>query len=253
MTVADLVTRCLQDLKVLQAGETADADNAELGRVTLNDWIDALATDNLTFYTITRTTWALTPNVASYTIGTGATISVPRPVNPQMIAQVGYVYSALETLVPLLTDAEYQAILYKTTTALLPTAFYYNPTYGASGYGTLFPLPIPTGAPTGVIYTPLPVSEYTATTTVIGIPPGYRRFYRTNLAVELASAFDATVSPELQRAAMESRTAVRKANQRINEMSCGEAARLFSGTGTDNIYADLIGSWGGSSGTGWTQ
>lgn len=242
MTLLELVTRALFDLKVLQSGEVPDAADAELARVTINDWIDGLSTEGLTIYTITRATWTLVSGTASYTIGNGATINVDRPNGPADVENIGYINTALtpnmETLLgPVLTEDQYAAIPAKTLQTVFPAAFYYNPTFGVTGFGTLRPFPIPTSSVlTGVIYVPTAVDEFAAITDTVSQPPGYRRFFRTNLAVELATAFDAEVTAELKAAAVESKRNIKVANIRLADLSCGDAGDLFGGSGPSNIY-----------------
>lgn len=253
MTVEDLLTRCLIDLKVYQSGEVLTADDAALGLSTLNDWIDGLGADSSCVFTVARQTWTLT-SALTYTVGLGATVNITRPVNPQAIAAIGFQDTSLsptfERLVGLLTSEEYSAIPQKTTTSLYPGSYYYNPTFGATGFGTLSPFPIPTSSTLqGVIYVASPVAEFAAISTPIYVPPGYRRFFKTNLSKELAGAFDATVTPQLQEAAVESAAMVRRANERLTEMSCGLAGALFGGRYSD-IHTDFN---TGGTGSGWTQ
>jgi hypothetical protein len=59
VTVQELITASLQDLRVIQTGQVASADDTALGLSRLNDWINALATEDLTVYTVLRTTWTL--------------------------------------------------------------------------------------------------------------------------------------------------------------------------------------------------
>ena len=91
----------------------------------------------------------------------------------------------------------------------------------------------------GVIYTPVPVEEFTSLSATISLPPGYRRFLRTGLAKELASAFDSPLTADLQQAAMESKADIKRANQRLSDLSSGVAGLLFGGSGPHyNIYSD---------------
>ena len=89
MTVSQLITAALQDLRVLQVGETASANDAAYGLDRLNDWIDSLATEGLTVYSRARTLWTISA-ATSYTIGTGATINCARPTGPLAIDNVGF-------------------------------------------------------------------------------------------------------------------------------------------------------------------
>ncbi len=83
------------------------------------------------------------------------------------------------------------------------------------------------------------MSEFSAISETIALPPGYRRFLRTGLARELSSAFDAALTQEMQIAAIESKADVKRANMRLSDMSSGVAGILFGGAGPHyNIYSD---------------
>jgi len=89
MTVQELITASLQDLRIIQTGETPSSNDSAFALSRLNDWINSLATEDLTVYTITRKTWTLS-SAASYTIGKGATIDVARPTGPMAISNIGF-------------------------------------------------------------------------------------------------------------------------------------------------------------------
>ena len=243
MTVQDLITASLQDLRVIQTGAVVSADDAALGLSRLNDWINALATEDLTVYTILRTTWTLS-TAASYTIGAGATVNVARPTGPMAIADIGFQDTSVSptieySLGPVLTVDAFANIAQKALTSEYPQNWYYDPSY-TGGFGTLSPYPVPTSSTLeGVIYTQSPVAEFDAITDTIALPPGYRRFLRTGLALELSSAFDAGLSPALQLAAMESKADIKRANMRLRDLGCGTAGVLFGRAGNIyNIYSD---------------
>ena len=243
MTVQELITASLQDLRVIQTGEVASADDTALGLSRLNDWINSLATEDLTVYSVLRTTWTLS-TAASYTIGDGATVNVARPTGPMAIDSIGFQDTSVSptmeyALGPVLTVDAYAAIAQKDLTSVFPQNWYYDPTY-TSGFGTLYPYPVPTSSTLeGVIYTQSPVAEFAALTDTVALPPGYRRFLRTGLSMELSSAFDAGLTPALQLAAMESKSDVKRANMRLRDLGCGTAGVLFGAAGNIyNIYSD---------------
>ena len=234
MTVEELITASLQELGILGPTDVPSADDAATGFNRLNDWIDALKTEGLTVYTVTRTTWTIT-GASSYTVGTGGAINIDRPVNADAIEDIGYQNTAVSPLLELtfggaLDQHAYEALPYKTQTAVYPTSFYYNPTYPL---GTLTPWPVPTATTLqGVIYAPTPVSEFAALSTAVGLPPGYRRFLRTNLALELAPVFGITpVSLELQDAARQSKGAIKRINERLTDL-------ITTGAGWYDIVTD---------------
>ena len=243
MTVQQLITASLQDLRVIQTGETASSEDSSFALERLNDWINGLATENLTVYTITRTIWTLS-TAASYTIGTGGAVDVARPTGPLSIENIGFQDTSVSptmeyNLGPVLTEDGYAAIAQKALTSVYPQNWYYKPTF-AAGLGVLIPNPIPTSATLqGVIYTHTPVSEFSALSETIALPPGYRRFLRLGLAKELSSAFDAGLTPELQVSANQAKSDIKRANMRLSDLSSGVSGVLFGGAGPHyNIYSD---------------
>lgn len=236
MTVLDVVTRAMFDLGVLQEGEVPTPDQATECLNALNEWIDGLTPDTLTVYTVTRSTWTIT-TATSYTVGTGGAVNIARPNSPNDIEHIGYVDNnfspAQESLLTLLSDDEYASIPQKTLTSALPTSWYYNPTYPL---GTLHPFPVPSSSNLlGVIYTRTAVTEFSALTDTVSLPPGYRRFFRSNLALEISPIFNAQPTPALVQMAQESAQRIRTANVRPSELS-SDAAALFHAWPWYNIY-----------------
>ena len=240
MTYAVLITRALQDLQVTD-GTTADPNDVALALDRLNDWIDALALEGLTIPSISRVTWTIGSGTTSYTVGSGSTVNVSKPVSPQAISNLGYADTSLTTPQEILfgrvlTEAEYQGIPQKTYQATYPTSFYYDPTTGTTG--TLKPFPIPTSATlTGVIYTPSLLSEVALGDTV-SLPRGYRRYFRSNLTVELAAAFDKPVPAVIAKIATDSAIRVKAANVRPTDLQLDAAVPGLAASGIYNILTD---------------
>ena len=223
-TIGDVITASLQDLGLVSASESPSADDSALALSRVNDWIDGLATQNLTVYTNARTTWTITSGKTSYTVGTGGDVPCTRPIAPTDILNIGYQDTSVSPVQEYLlgrplTEDGYAALTPKSLTATYPQYWYYNPTF-ASSLGTLTPWPVPTSSTLqGVIYTPVPVTEFTGLTDTILLPPGYRRYYRTSLALELAPSFSVVPSPGLQQIANEAATEVKRSNQRLMDLS----------------------------------
>jgi hypothetical protein len=239
VTVHELITAALQDLQELESGETANADDAATGLARLNDWIDSNANENLLVYTLTRTSWAL-GSAPFYTVGLQGTLNMQRPASPSDISSIGYYDTSLSTpyqdvQVSLYTDLEYQAIAQKALTSTYPQAFHYNATFGTDGWGTLTPWPIPTSTSLrGFLYTKTVVEEFADITDEILLPKGYRRFFRTNLAIELASAFGLPVPEQVAKAARETGITIKSKNVRTEEMASPFDAQQY------DINSDVI-------------
>jgi hypothetical protein len=211
---------------MVAAGDTPDPNDMAMGFIRLNDLIDDLKNDNLLIYTVSRTTWTLVSGTASYTIGSGATVNVLRPVSVQQISNIGYIDTSVSPVLErtfggCLTEQEYQSVPQKAfTAASYPTAWYYDPTFGTTGYGTLRPFPIPTlSTLQGVIYSGVPVDEFGAQTDTILVPPGYRRLFRNLLTMEIASACEKPVPPAVMAAVEASMRRIKTSNLRMSDLS----------------------------------
>src|SRR3954470_16629130 len=218
LTYRDLIERALQDIQVIAGGDTASADDAQLGLDRLNDWIDALVLEGLTIPAIVRQTWTLVSGTVSYAVGTASTVAIDRPLSPQAIENIGYIDTSVTPLTEILfgrvlTLAEYEQIPQKALTAAAPTGWYYDPTTGTTG--ALKPFPIPNVSTLqGVIYAPGTLAEVALSDTV-SLPRGYRRFFRSNLTVEIAAAFEKPVPPAIQMIADESKSRIKTNNVRM--------------------------------------
>jgi len=216
MTTRDLIAASLKRIGVLDAAEApSPADQAD-ALLRLNDLIDGWATERLTIYTQTRTTWNLVASQASYTVGIGGDVNIARPVFIENLRfQDTTQTPALEMYLAPLTDDAYAAIPQKGLTATYPTSYYYNPTYP---FGTVTFWMIPNVSYLqGVIYAATAVTELGLNDT-IALPPGYRRFLRDSLAVEIAPEFDVQPSQTLVMAAMEAKANIKRANIRLRDL-----------------------------------
>ena len=232
-TIGDVITASLQDLGLISASETPTADDSQLSLDRVNDWIDGLATQGLTVYRTSRTTWTIVSGTTSYTVGPTGAVTCTRPIAPDDILDIGYEDTSLsptqEFLLPdPLTVNAYAALTPKSLTATYPQYFYYDPTFAdTASLGTLTPWPVPTSSTLrGVIYTRTPVTEFSALTDTILLPPGYRRFYRAALALELAPSFSVLPSPALQQIAHQAEVNVKRSNMRLSDLSLGEVVGI---------------------------
>lgn len=234
MTTRDLINASLKRIGVLDASETATPSDMADGLQRLNDLIDGWATERLTIYKSTRTTWSLVANQADYTVGPGGDCNIARPV---FVDDLNFIDTsqtpALEMNLSALTVDAWANIPQKTLTSTYPTSYYYNPTFPTA---TVTFWMIPTSSTLqGVIYVPTAVTELTLNDT-ISLPPGYRRFLRDNLAVEFAPEFDVQPAPALLMAASESKANIKRANIRFYDLYVDPAVRPRQGR--YNIYSD---------------
>jgi len=220
-TVADAITDALTRIGVIGESETPAAGDLAKGYAIMNSLTDGWGAERLTIPYIARTTATLTANQASFTVGTGGNVNIVRPAFLSNIAFQDTSQSpTLEIALSLLTDDGYAAIPLKSLTSDQPTAAYYNPTY-ASGMGTLIPWPIPTSATLQwVVYAPVAVPQFSATSATVLLPPGYYEFIVTALAFKLCSIYGvpAEVRAAMKEEARDAKTIVKAANYRMSDM-----------------------------------
>src|SRR5262245_37439258 len=127
MTGNAWIRAALVKLGALDPTDSLDADTAQSALDTGNDWIDSLALQDFSIYYLLRTVVPLSASTASYTIGTGGTINIIRPVE---IDHVNLVISSTptntETPISLFTDQEWELIPQKAATASYPQGIYYD-------------------------------------------------------------------------------------------------------------------------------
>lgn len=219
----DFAAASLRLLNVIQAGEDPSAEDGELAFDVLNRWIDWLGTQRQSIYFLTRTVHTLTASTASYTIGSGGTINIARPV---WIDHAGLILDTsvaaadrVEVPIRVLTEDEYQQWPQKAMTSSLSSAVYYDHNWSA-GLGRVYPLPIPNVSTTQlVLYTPTAVTEFADQSTDYTFPPGYERAIVYNLAHELMAYFPAGVPPaNLPKLAVDSFADVKRANARMSHV-----------------------------------
>lgn len=234
MTTSDLIAASLKRLGVLDGDETPTGTETNDALIRLNDLIDGWGTERLSMYTSSRTTWTITSGTAAYSIGTGSTVNRVRPVYVDSIRFIDTSQDPdLEMPLSLLTVEGYAAIPQKALTSTYPTCVYYNLTY-PTGTITFWMVPTSTTLQ-GVIYAPVAVTELALADT-ISLPPGYRRFLRDALAVELAPEYAVQPAPSLLQSAIDAKADVKRANIRLLDLSVD--AMWKPRHGQYNIYSD---------------
>ncbi len=233
-TVLDVINSALTDIGVLAAGEAATGDDAADGLVALNNLIDQYAADRLQIYGLVRTTWTIVANTQTYTIGSGGDIAIARPM---IIDHVSFQDTSptkpLEYQLNNLTEDAWTRVPIKTLTSPFPTSWYTSRAYPLDVL-TLWPVPTDSNLQ-GVIYVPTAVAEFSALSTTVALPPGYKRMLQKALAMEMLPSYGRQPSPLLIEQARESKAIVKRSNTRLMDMSLDLAA-LVQGRDGRFIY-----------------
>ena len=231
-------------------GEVPTADEEQDALEALNGLVDSWATYRLNLYTSQAQTFTLNPGQPSYEIGPNAADWVTQ--RPVFIDGAAMLFTGatnlLERPVRVCTDEQWRMIQTKTLTTSFVTDLWYDRGFSNAdlvpptdvtdiGSGRVWCYPIPSATGQITLYLPQAVSQFVSVNQTLALPPGYRRALVTNLAIEAAPEFDATPSPALIAAALESLANIQRTNVVINPLRCDPGfTRHQRGPGMFNVY-----------------
>jgi hypothetical protein len=248
-TTRQLFTGALRLINAVQANEEVSAADMNVTMSAFNALIDSMANDQLNIYTFTPLRFVLQPGKASYLLGpaldvqgnpTGADWVTERPMRIEnakvilypTISGEGttldpYVVTATQStlFVPLelVSDEKYADITIRALQSTWPLQMYDN---GAYPVRTIKVWPVPQQQYAVELWMWNPLATYATLDDELSLPPGYERYLRFKLAVEIAAEFGKTISDTLKIALIEAESSVKRLNQQhplTNPSSLGSA------------------------------
>lgn len=235
-TALDLITLAYRDIGILGLGETLSAELAQQGLDKLNMLVDGLRLNRGWLYQQVRTVVPLLANQATYTIGPGGDINLPRPdYTPDAAGTIINTNVALhlqnELPIVVLTDQEWQLVGMKTLQSTLIQGIYYDFSYNVAGRGLINVTPVPTVGTTAlVLYLPgLAVDQFANYVTLYSLLPGYKQALYLNLALALATPAGRPVTPDMKRDAIRALAAVERTNARTPQLRADEVMGMARG------------------------
>jgi hypothetical protein len=231
VTANDLITRALRTIGVLASGETATGNEINDSLTVLNNMIDSWATERLTIYTVARSVFDLSSGTQDYTIGTGGTFNIVRPIwiVEASIITDSTAAAAQKIELPIaqaMTTKEWQEVTLKGLESTYPLGIYYDHNWTA-GLATISVWPIPNVANVQlVLYTPTALTAFADLATAYTFPPGYEEAMRYQLALRLAPEYGAVVSPDVRMLASDTFANIKRAN--LTEDTLGIDAALLA-------------------------
>ena len=217
MTANDLIERTLKTIGVLASGETTAASDAADAFTILNGMVDSWATQRLTIFHTARTAFDLSASTQDYTIGTGGTFDIARPlwIVAASIIPDKNASSAQKIELPIsaaLNTTQWQQVAIKGTSSTYPLEFYYDKAWTA-GLATISVWPVPSSSTSQlVLYTPTALIKFADRTTDYTFPPGYEEALKYQLAMRLAPEFGRPISPEVLVLAQDTFGNIKRAN-----------------------------------------
>lgn len=196
--------------KVLGQDQVPQAGDLQLSLRILRRMLDTWANDTLMVYATNTDTFTMVPGTASY-------LTSLLPQRPVSIAAIRVRLSDIDNPVTFIDLDAWNAIPYKQASSI-PTNCYYEPSFPD---GLMNFYPTPQAAYTCYVDSRVTYSDLDLNT-VLQMPPGYEDAIVNNLAVLLYPYFrNGDVPAHLQRAAVESKAALKRTNYQPLEMNVG--------------------------------
>jgi len=232
ITALQLITNSMRLLGAVASGESPTADEQTDALQVLNDMLDACNTDQLAIFTNYDVTFNTVAAQQSYTIGPAAgDITATRPVG------IEYAYSidgGLTYPIMIANVQQWADVLQKTYTEATPRAIYYEAAYPL---GTIKVWPVPSDITPITLSVNSQFSALATTAASIAYPPGYGKWLRYQLAVELGPEFKVAVSDDIRRIAADTLADIKGINRQQPVSVFDPALTQYAGNGLSAFLA----------------
>ena len=248
-TMRQILKGSLRLINVVSANEEPSPDDMDISLAAMNGLIDSLGTDILNIFTFTPYRFMLTPGKQQYTLGPGGDWNTTRPMRIEQVKLMLYpivtgtgtnqviTTNGSNTLflpINMANDEEFSAITVRGLQNPWPTVMYDNGNYPLR---QLSFWPIPTQAQAVELWLWDPLVDYDTLDNQLNLPPGYERYLRMKLAVEVAAEFGKTVQDTVMLALMEAEANIKRLNQQVTRThaSANGASLMPQGRGWNYI------------------
>jgi len=210
MTAQEIITSSIRLIGQLIRGRTPSATESQEALWILNNMLSLWSTQRLFIYHIDRSTYTLTANTSTYTIGDGGTFDSGGPVRIERATVIlTDTTDEREEELDSLSFSDWATVRIKARTAQRPREYYNDRQHPLS---TLHFYPVPTVAHDIGIYSWQVLSQIPELATAFIFPDGYADAVRFNLALRLAPEWGLVPRPDVQEFAREALALVKSAN-----------------------------------------
>lgn len=211
-TANSLINGALRLIGALAEGELPSPETAADALIALRAFIESENNNSLSIYQQQDEVFTLPANETYQTIGAGGDFDTVWPVTVLPSSFTRDNTNAPDTDLPLIVinQAQYNSITAKNDiTSAYPQYVYYDRAYPI---GKLYFWPLATSALELHLSTWTPLRDFADLTTQVNLPPGYDRFIRYGLAMELAPEFGVEPSPTVVKIAAKARRSLQAVN-----------------------------------------
>jgi hypothetical protein len=238
MTVRDLLTKSFLTIRVLGAGEAMSADEASDALDILNEVIEQSNIDKLASYYQTDLTIPLQGNKASYTIGPASStpdVTATRPVEIlSAYARRGNI--DLPTFVG--SKQDWNLISKKDISIAAWEMMLYYEAQFPKGVLYLFPVPLDT-LTTVYLTVNNAISTFSTLDDVVSFPPGYRKWLRYKVALNLCPEYGMTFGTDNFNILYDAESALKRNNSKPMPVAgTGLTSLTKQPSGAYNVYSD---------------
>jgi hypothetical protein len=214
VTALSIIKRAMRMCGAYSLGEEPSADEVETGLGALNGLIGSLSNSPLQIFAQTTDIIPMVANTSVYTVGLSGTVVTARPVS--VVDACYVVYQSVSYPCPLMSQEQYDQIIYKPQTQEYPIALWYRADYPD---GTLTVYPTPTASSSLYFVSNKVIAEFSSGAQEVQTPPGYYDMLSSNLAVNWGPEFGASVPDTIVRMAASTKRAIGKTNTRVPSMN----------------------------------
>lgn len=198
-TANDIITDALTRIGVYAPGETITDQDAQRCLSIMNDMLDQWSNENLSCYQILEQSVALTSGKSQYSIGSAGDVNVTRPL--KLVEGPGAAYiqdsNGNNFSLTVVSRDKWNLIGNRSSsvTSNIPDTLFYDPQFPL-GLLNFWPQPN-AGGFTAFWDSYLQFVDFSALTTALSLPPGYKDAIQKNLAVEIWPDFKTGEIPQL--------------------------------------------------------
>jgi hypothetical protein len=238
-----IIQGALEAIKVYAPGVSVTDADAERCLSEMNHMLDKWSNESLACFANAEQSFVLVPGISIYTIGTGGTIPLTRPLKITTGYGAAYLKDSNNNRYPIdvIEQDQWNQIGLLTNQTEMPDTLFYDAQYPLgiiNIYGT------PSAAYTVYFDSRLQLADLINLNVNFSLPPGYTDAIQNNLAVRIWKFFkQGTPDPELKQEAMESLASIKRTNIRTSP-SQYDSAIVSKATSSYNIYNDSMGRGG---------
>lgn len=214
VNLTTIAVAAIKFLAAIDSGGSLSSSQLDDALAAANNLLDSWSSQRLFALSDLITTVALVAGTQSYTIGSGGTINIVRPMAIQAASIKVAVYSSVYTKgLEIVNTDKWAKIPDRDSSGAIVDFLFYDRA-NAAGLGKVWLSPIPAGG-TLEIHSWAALTQFADKTTTISIQPGYQRALEHALALELAPQWDIKVTDEMVAALKDSLAAVRTLNAEL--------------------------------------